>query len=353
VNLNIIALGMRKSAIYGIIAGVAVAAGVGVAFAAMNGNIATETNSQLPPQEADSSNNDVRVIKHEMGETEISGTPERVVVLDNISPNVLFEIGMPPVGVTNLETKRDTNPEIFASWPDAVDVGDPVEPNLEVISQLEPDLIIGMRHIHLELYEQLSNIAPTIIIDILPSEGDGPTMFEALEQNTITIADSLNRRDAGVALLEKMHARIDENAAKLEAAGLAGSTFILADTWTAPDGPMLLLYTPNSNAAEMLQRAGLRNAVPIPEDFPQGESMMGSLEGLSALDGPDAHFLYTTPLLGSNPIETSWKDSPVWNDLTFVKGDRVFHLGVFNLYGGPIELVAFLDKVVEALTATK
>lgn len=62
---------MQKVALYGIIATVVVAAGVGIAFAATSpmGNNNTEpvvTNQQ-------SANNEARVIKHAMGETEIEG----------------------------------------------------------------------------------------------------------------------------------------------------------------------------------------------------------------------------------------------------------------------------------------
>lgn len=179
-------------------------------------------------------------------------------------------------------------------------------------------------------------------------------MLEAVEQNTMTIADALNRHEEGAAFLEGFHAKIDENAAKLEAAGLDGARFILADTRTFEGAPEMRLYVPNSQNSEILERMGLENVVPPPEEFQRFGSIDISLEALTTLDGPNVHFIYvSSPFPGSTDPLTDpayWKDNPVWTKLQFVQEGNVYRLDPVNFFRGPLELEKLADRSVDALT---
>jgi ferric hydroxamate transport system substrate-binding protein len=294
-----------------------------------------------------------RTISHDMGETEITGTPQRIIPLDTVAVEVVLALGGQAVGMGSLEDHKIWTPEISTKWPDVTSVGETWEPNLEVMAQLEPDLIIGMQAAHSGMYDDLSAIAPTILLDNWPPEG-GPTMLEAVEQNTMTIADALNRHDKGVAFLEGFHAKIDENAAKLEAAGLDGASFILADTRTFEGAPEMRLYVPNSQNSEILERMGLENAVTPPGEFQRFGSIDAGLEALTTLDGPDVHFIYvSSPFPGSTDPLTDpayWKDNPVWAKLQFVQEGNVYRLDPVNFFRGPLELEKLADRSVNALT---
>ena len=297
--------------------------------------------------------NSTRTIGHAMGETEIAGTPQRIIPLDTVAVEVVLALGGQTVGMGSLEDHKIWTPEISTKWPDVVSVGETWEPNLEVMAQLEPDLIIGMQAAHSGMYDDLSSIAPTILLDNWPPEG-GPTMLEAVEQNTMTIADALNRHEEGAAFLEGFHAKIDENAAKLEAAGLDGARFILADTRTFEGAPEMRLYVPNSQNSEILERMGLENVVPPPEEFQRFGSIDISLEALTTLDGPNVHFIYvSSPFPGSTDPLTDpayWKDNPVWTKLQFVQEGNVYRLDPVNFFRGPLELEKLADRSVDALT---
>ena len=69
---------MKKTALYAIIAVVVAAAGVGVAFAAMSSMNSNNTEAANQQQ----TSTEPRVIKHTMGEAEITGTPQRIVALE-------------------------------------------------------------------------------------------------------------------------------------------------------------------------------------------------------------------------------------------------------------------------------
>jgi ABC-type Fe3+-hydroxamate transport system substrate-binding protein len=335
---------MKRGVLLGVIAAAIVAAGAGIAFATMNGTPAINEQAQ-----SQSGNNEVTVVKHASGETEITGTPKRIIPLDTVAVEVLLELGIVPVGAASLEDHKNWSPEISTEWPDVVDIGETWEPNFEAMAQLEPDLIIGMQAAHSEMYDDLSDIAPTVLLDNWPPEG-GPTMLGAVEQNTILIADILGLHDDGVAFLENFNAKLDQNERKLEAAGLKGAKFILADVSVFEGTPELRLYLPNAQGSETLERMVLENVVPQTEEFQRYGNIDSSLEALATLDGPDVHFIYMQ-VPGEDPLTDPdyWGENPVWKNLSFVKEGRVYALGSINMFRGVLMLEKLADKAAEAL----
>ena len=207
---------MQKTALYGIIAAVVVVAGVGIAFAAMSMNGTPATTEAANPQSSD--DNQVRVIKHAMGETEITGTTERVVALYSVQVGNVRALGVMPVGVADRDFQNELlSPIGLQLSDDVVHVGTPAEPNFETLAQLEPDLIVGGAF-QSEIYDELSEIAPTILFREEPTEELNE--LEVAEQNFMAIADALNRHDEGVAYLEKLDSLYSNAAEKISQAGL-------------------------------------------------------------------------------------------------------------------------------------
>jgi ABC-type Fe3+-hydroxamate transport system substrate-binding protein len=299
------------------------------------------------------SNSSTRTIKHTMGETEIKGTPERIVVLELNSVEQLYELGVQPVGLGSLDFWASATPEIMAAWSGTKNVGANFEPNLEAIAKLRPDLIIGMQSAHSEMYDDLTSIAPTILLNNYPPE-DGPTMLEATKEGAMIVADALNIRDDGIALLERLDTKIKENTAKIKAAGLEGKKFILAETSVSDGQPGITVMLPNSQTSEILEMTGLKNAVPEPDEFQSFGSIDTHLEGLSALDGPDVYFIYKTIPGTQDPLSEAafWRDNPIWKELSFVQDGRVYNLesnNYMSFYGGVIDLEKASDRITRAL----
>lgn len=351
---------MQKAVLYGIIAAIGVAGSVGITFAAMNMNDADSTLSP-PEQQQSHDNSDVRVIQHDMGETEITGTPERVVLLDTHSFSIMMELGIEPVGVQYWQEDEWTGegkifweayyPGITQKWPNVVNTGS--EPNLEVITQLEPDLIIAPSW-GSEIYDDLSEIAPTILFKDGPPQGSGLDNLQAAERITMGIAGALNRHDDGVAMIEGFHDHLADNAEKLEEAGIKGKKFIFAQTWTEDDNSVFIrVWAGPSKPSLILEEMGIVNAAPLPEQVLEDGRWDGvGLEGLATLDGPDVHFMYM-PSGDDDAIADQWIDkNPVWNNLSFVKEGRVHNLGPYlYMYGGPQKDAEFADRVVEILVS--
>jgi iron complex transport system substrate-binding protein len=113
---------------------------------------------------------EVRTVEHAAGTTEITGTPERVVVLDTGELDAVLALGVTPVGAV----RTGVSDELPASIEDAgVDpaeienVGTIAEPALEEIAALDPDLILSNAVRHAEIYDQLAAIAPTVFAEAI------------------------------------------------------------------------------------------------------------------------------------------------------------------------------------------
>jgi ABC-type enterochelin transport system substrate-binding protein len=81
-----------------------------------------------------------------------------------------------------------------------VNVGQTNEHNFELIAT-QPDLILYSPFGHVQLYDELSEISPTIYYYQF-LEIDNLTQPKRLEWQTMGIANALERHDKGVALIE-------------------------------------------------------------------------------------------------------------------------------------------------------
>lgn len=147
-----------------------------------------------------STTSDSRTIEHAMGETEVSGTPERVVVLDTGELDSAMTLGVKPVGAVEA-VEGLGYPSYLEGTEEIENVGTIEEPNLEKIASLEPDLILSSKLRHQQVYDQLSQIAPTVF-----TETTGVTWKENFEVH----AKALNRVEEGDIVKKEYQGRIDE-----------------------------------------------------------------------------------------------------------------------------------------------
>jgi iron complex transport system substrate-binding protein len=105
-----------------------------------------------------------RSVRHSMGETTIEARPQRVVVLDTGELDAIVELGITPVGAVDYGAVG--LPAYLDGALDGVEiVGSVSEPNLEAIAALRPDLILSSTLRHEALYDELSQIAPTVFAE--------------------------------------------------------------------------------------------------------------------------------------------------------------------------------------------
>ena len=280
------------------------------------------------------------LVEHAIGETCVPENPERIVALEWTYVEDLLTLGVQPVGVADIESYHNwvRIPEELDE--DVADVGSRAEPNLEVIAELNPDLIIAVNFRVAENYDDLSAIAPTLVFDPYPS--DLTSQYDEMLETFMTIASVLNLEDEGRQVLDEMDDYFAEAAEALEDAGRGEETFILSQGWTTENVATFRLFTDNAMAVEILMQIGLESAWDVDPQL-YGFTEIG-IEGFTEV--PDTNFFY----VAQGTDNTFFDESPLWSSLPFVRSGRAYWLGGdVWLFGGPRSAELLVDTVLQAM----
>lgn len=149
---------------------------------------------------------ETRTITHAMGATEVPVNPQRVVVLDTDKVDTALSLGIVPVGAARAGEATGW-PSYFGDKVAGIEeVGVLTEPDLEAISALHPDLVLGSRFRQEKFYDELSKIAPTVF-----TEQVGITWKE----NFLLDGRALGKEQQARDLLDAYETRAEELGAKI------------------------------------------------------------------------------------------------------------------------------------------
>ncbi|WP_100400992.1 ABC transporter substrate-binding protein [Bacillus sp. FJAT-44742] len=304
-----------------------------------------EETENLDTNEENTANEGIKV-EDATGEKELEEVPETIVVLEWVYAEDLLALDVQPAGVADIEGYNDwvnIEPELSE---DTVDVGTRQEPSLEEIAQLEPDLIITAASRHEGISDELNNIAPTLLFEPYPEEGEGD-QYEEMETTFKEIATAVDREDQAEEVLSDLHASYDELEGLLADDNLTGTEVLLSQAFSANENATVRLFTDNSMAVQIMEHIGLENAFDEETFEVYGFSETG-VENLEPYE--DAEFLYIVQE-DDNVFENQLAGNPVWEELNFVQEDRTHALpGDTWTFGGPLAAEVFAEQVVEALT---
>ena len=246
-----------------------------------------------------------RVIPHQSGQTEISGRPSRVVALEFSFVQTLDALGVLPAGIAD-----DNQPArielLMGRKVDYASVGTRLEPNLELVSALQPDLIIGDELRHSAIYDQLSSIAPTIILNSW--EGDYPTIRGSVP----VIAEALGIAGAGQKALEAHDAAMKAMAARIP----EGEQRRILLAVATPDS--MSLHSSSSFTGSVFRAIGLTPAIESDDAIQSG----AGLERLIAVN-PDILLVATDP---GGTVLDQWQDNAAWKNISAVSAGNVFQV---------------------------
>jgi iron complex transport system substrate-binding protein len=184
---------------------------------------------------------DTRTVEHAMGSTDVPAEPERLVVLDSSFLDAALALGVTPVGATEASAGEGMPSYLAEEVPDIEVVGLTDEPSLEAIAALRPDLILGAKVRHEELYDELAEIAPTVF-----SESSGTNWKDGVA----VTAEALGAEDEADELLEAYQARAEEVG---EAVGAEGKQLSMV-RFLLPDE--IRLYGPDTFSGSVLTDVG-------------------------------------------------------------------------------------------------
>jgi len=199
-------------------------------LAAYTGGAAEETTARgtaAPATEGGAQ--ETVTIAHAFGETEITGTPQRVVSVGFNDHDTLLALGVTPVGVRDWYGDQPS-----ATWPWAQDELGDAEPAVlpstaiepEAVAALDPDLIVGIfSGMTQEEYDLLSRIAPTVA-----RPADDPDYGTPWRDVTRIYGEALGRADRAEEVIAEVDAQIAEaRAANPAFEGAEGAVVFLAE----------------------------------------------------------------------------------------------------------------------------
>jgi iron complex transport system substrate-binding protein len=209
-----------------------------------------------------------RTVEHAMGETEIPAQPERVVVLDTGELDSALSLGVTPVGAVTTAVSEEFLSYLAEDAEGIEVVGTIAEPNLEEIAALQPDLILSNAVRHEDIYDELSQIAPTVF---------AADLGDTWKENLLLDAEALGKEAEAQELLEEY----EQKATALgESLGNPAETTITAMRFV---GGTIRIYSADSFIGTVLADVGLDQL-----QLPVGESPTFTELSLEKLTQADA-----------------------------------------------------------------
>ncbi|WP_201305464.1 ABC transporter substrate-binding protein [Paenibacillus puerhi] len=272
-----------------------------------------------------------RVIKHAMGETTLTGTPKRVVILTNEGTEALLTVGVKPVGAVQSWSGEPWYDHIKAEMKDVTVVGDELQPNIELIASLKPDLIIGNKVRQEKIYEQLKQIAPTVFAANL--SGDWKINFKLY-------AEALNKKEEGEKAMAAFDKRVEEVKAKL---GTKAATKVSIVRFSPSQ---VRIYQKQTFSGVLLSQLGI--ARPASQDKDSFVEVL-TKENIPSMDG-DVMFYFVSNTEGktdASQVAQEWQNDPLFKNLNVSKTNKVFEVkeSIWNTAGGYKAANLLLDEL--------
>lgn len=262
---------------------------------------------------------ETRTVRHAMGEAEVPLSPERIVaVTGQMDLDALLALGLQPVAAgANFEDDTAVNPwsqdrlegeaEVFRFRP---------EIDVEQVATFEPDLIIGHEGWMEPVYDQIREVAPTVVVPYDGgSEGEGAMWREPMR----IIARAVGREERGEEVLAEIDAAIEDARERLSGLGeLTVSVFTALEGYQA-------YFTPQSYPGYVLEQLGLRQPEAqreVPQNAEDPTAIEFSDERLDLLDGDVAFCLN----FGEDEFLNDWESRPLFRSLGAVESGNYVRL---------------------------
>lgn len=291
-----------------------------------------------------------RTVDTPMGEVEVPGNPERVVVLNYALAGYLYDLGIPVVGM--VPEDADADGEFSELWGDAPEEDGteflPWSPegfDLEAVLEMDPDLIIaggwGFPYFQAEeAYEELSDIAPTVMVD--------QELADWQEQYSFLAEDVFDEPETYQDSVENYEARLEEVAEAIELPPQPTSfVSVLAD-----GTPYLVLE--DTGLPRVFEDLGFEIA-PLGEEHeldpyvPGGDMAELSTEQLGQI--MDAETLFVFGFNTDTYSAEDLREESVWRSLPAMDNDEAYDLPYWVLRHDYDEAIEMLDIVEETFSS--
>jgi iron complex transport system substrate-binding protein len=301
-----------------------------------NTDAGTDTNTNTDTNSDNAETNDKGTVKvtDVRGEVEIPASPERIVDLSGNS-DILSILGYQVVGTANSDAYDYTK---FPSYLEDTLAGAAIlgysmqdTMDIEAIMNLNPDLIV-ISTVQEKMYEQLSEIAPTVMIQL-----------EALnwKDDVKAFAKVFNKEDAANAWLDNYDTKAKEAGDKVKAA-LGEDTSYLS---FLASGGQFYVFDGAGFGSVLYEDMGLNKPEGMPEQSDISLPVV-TYEGLAKIQ---ADYIF---VIATDEDLKVLEDNAIWNSLPPVKEGNIVNLpsSPYFVQGySSIGRNLLLDEIVEML----
>lgn len=308
---------------------------------------------------------DCRDISHAMGTTEVCGTPENIVVLGDHSLDLLLSLGEQPDGFASVISLH--NGDVFDRpseqipylgqfvTTEPVNLGIASQPSLEVLTQLQPELIVGEVARSRKDYQLLSQIAPTLLWHRRYQPGQW-------QQNLRSLAQALGKESKAEAALAEVQQQIAITRESLRPVTSTSPQVLIVGANRLASGEMHAV-TRHSFLGELMEELGFE--LVAPKNSTHFAPL--SLEALSQLNDADYIFVLGYNFDGAlraqatNPdrivqqqtssIQQDWANNAITQSLSATKANRVYFAPylLWDGLNGPIGIKLTLADLRQSL----
>ncbi|PSB41278.1 iron-siderophore ABC transporter substrate-binding protein [Chroococcidiopsis sp. CCALA 051] len=275
---------------------------------------------------------DCQVVQHAMGKTCIPRHPQQVVTLWMATFRSTLALGTKPIATAWYA--GDSFPEHLQDKADGVEnIG--FQPNLERILLLKPDLILSTTRFK-NIYKQLSDIAPTVVLD-------NPSPPPPWQKHLEDVAKVLDKELESKQLIKDYWQRIEQLKQALGDRRLQMQVSVATVDRTYG----IYTYGIKHPTGALLNDVGLQRPPAQSGVFFTKDRI--SQENLSDIDGDVLFLSYREEEAGKKAIERLQKD-PLWQKLNVVQRNRVYLVDSAHWYAFDIlAMNAVIDDLFKYL----
>jgi iron complex transport system substrate-binding protein len=260
--------------------------------------------------------------------SDIALSDQRVVASSVAVVEILDALGVPMVGVPT------STYELPASVADAKQIGNPMEPDMEIIASLNPTVIISVSSLSENLKAQFETLG-------IPGKFMDLTSYDGLKKSILSLGTYFGVKEKAegiIAGFESKEAAITEKTSGKESPSVliifgAGDTFMVA--------------TENTYVGDLAKRVGAENVA---------SGLKGSFIPVDMEFLADKNPEYILFLTHANPEESlaafrkEFENNEAWQNFDAVKNDRVIALdtGYFGMSANLLATAA-MEKLTEYL----
>ncbi|WP_221073913.1 iron-siderophore ABC transporter substrate-binding protein [Agarivorans aestuarii] len=264
------------------------------------------------------------MVEDSLGTHKLSAHPQRVAALNWDVAEQVLELGVTPIAMSDIGGYQEwvVQPKVPQG---VVDIGTRTEPNLSLLAELKPDVIL-IASPQKDLMARLSAIAPVLFYQNYSAKHKNA---DAVVENYLRIAQLLNKTEFAQQRLADTQQELDSLSQQLLKAYGGELPEVAAIRFASTSS--VYLYDENSIPVHALNRLGIRSA--MPERGSQWGVAKKRITELAQVE--QGMVLYFEPFAHHQALD----NSRLWQAMPFVKHQRVSSVAATWSYGGAMSVL--------------